>query len=232
MLHIPVTSIAPLLGMHRYKSSSEALSELQKKPTEHPIYDYTRELLRKTRFYDIYCNAPEITSILRVNARRVVDHICNKTGLRFRRPYAYFQKQRGIFQESVNTDRAEKAFNTSITDRQLKLLRAFGGFTVVGAIDGMDDDWVYEIKTRNSCLNVLEWEKVQLYFYCYMTGKGGRLVSFLGERHSVWECSLEEAQEFVNAHLDELRSVLETRKPAYSRAYTKWRPVSKCIIKT
>ena len=179
----------------------------------------------------MYCNAPVITSLLRVKARRVVDEVCDATGLRFKRPYAYFQKQRGICQEAMNTDRAEKVFRTKILGRQQKISRAFEGFTVIGAVDGMDKAWVYEIKTRNSCLNVLEWEKVQLYFYCFLARKKGRLVSFLGERHSVWECTYEQASEFVRKHIGILRKILQSSEPSHSRLHTKWRPMSMCLIK-
>ena len=210
MLYVPVTQISALLGMHDYKTPSTALREIHNKPRDHPIYDTTRDLLRKTRFFQVFCKAPRITPNLRVHARKIVDMACKKTGVRHKKPYAFFQKQRGILLEKKNTDLAEKRFNTKIFGRQRKIRKEFndGQFCVLGQIDGEDAEWCYEIKTRSSVLNVLPWERVQLYFYCHITRKPGRLVSFLGNEHSVWECTLDDADKFVKFHMGKLCDAL------------------------
>ena len=192
-LIVPVSSVAALVGNHDFKNPHDTLKELRDSKPYHPIYDHVKRLLYRCDFYKKFCEAPEITHRLRVQARIMVDKASARAGLRFNKPYSYFVKARGLYLEGQNTNRAEKIFNTKIVDRQKKFEKTYDRFKLRGAIDGQDDQYVYEIKTRATRREIAPWEKQQLMVYCHLARKPGRLIAFLGEQHSMWEVDLDTA---------------------------------------
>ena len=205
---VPVSMIAKLLGENKYRTQEQALADLRRPKRKHPVYDSVRKLLRKTRFYKKFCEADTVTFSMKQRSAKLVDRACKLANLHYNKPYAYFQKQRGIYLEKQNTKRAAERCETTLTGVQKTVTREFPAFSVMGQIDGEDETHVYEIKTRTQVLNVLPWEKIQVYWYSVLTGKPGRLVHFLGDKHDIWECTLKEATEHVEKHVKILTEIL------------------------
>ena len=206
---VPVTAISGLLGLHKYRDRDTSLHDLLHPcKKKHPVFEQVKRLLYHTEFYTTFCRAPKITHQLRVRARLLVDKACERAGIRYNKPYSYFLKQRGLYLEQLNTDRCEALFKEKITHRQFKLQKNFDDFLVRGSVDGKSTSHIYEIKTRATFLNIREWEKVQLAWYCHIGRLPGRLVAFLGNEHCVWECTIQQADEMVAQQVLELRNLL------------------------
>ena len=104
--------------------------------------------------------------------------------------------------EDQNINKCERIFNDTIGVRQQRLSKKFENFNVIGTIDGASNTYVYEVKTRQSNMNdIYYYEMIQLMWYCYIKRLPGRLVSFCGDQHMVWECSLDIVDGHVKKHL-------------------------------
>ena len=209
-LKIAVTKISCLIGKHPYKTSSETVKDIvyflkrRKKPRRNK-YSKIETQLRQTSFYPWYTKANVVTSRMRKIARCVVNKACNDAGVRFNRPINYFSKMRGQVQEPMCIARYERLVESRMTDQQKYITKRFDDFDVVGAIDGICQGEVIEIKCRSSNLKKTpEWELIQLQVYCYILGLPGRLVQYEGPSVKQTKVTLEDSTKTFNELLPEL----------------------------
>ena len=213
---VAVSSIAALCGKHEFKSRREALQELFRK-NSNTRYEPNKNLLEVKKdlyyssFYQWYCRSKVITSKMRIIARSLIVKTCKKHKMKFNRPFSYFCKERGLYREHWNTDRAGFALKTKVFNRQKRLEKEYDDFRICGAIDGETTTHVIEIKTRSS--PILEppiWEHIQLAWYVYILQKPGYLFSFHNGLYTKKEITLETATELVEKTLPDIKTIFNS----------------------
>jgi hypothetical protein len=215
MIKIGVSNIAALCGKHDYKSRQDALQELFRKESDtkfKPNYNLLKVKtdLYNSSFHQWYCRSKLVTSKMRIIARSVIVNCCKKHDLKFNRPFSYFCKERGLYREKMNTDKAAAILSTKVFNRQKRLEKCYEHFRVCGAIDGETKTHIIEIKSRSS--PILEppiWERVQVSWYAYILQKPAYLFSFHNGLYQRKEITLESATELAEKTLPDLKRIFQ-----------------------
>lgn len=202
-IKIAVTRVSSLVGKHPYKSSTECIRELANRFKYRCVPGANRieKKLRGTSFYNWYTRSLFVTTRMRKIGRSIITKTCKELGVIHRKPWNFFSKERGILLEPRCIDFYEQDNGTKVTSKQQRISKAFVTpmgikFKIVGAIDGICNDKVLEIKCRSSQIKMVpEWELIQLKVYCYILKKPGVLLEYNGNMCRQTAVTLESAKE-------------------------------------
>ena len=169
MIRIAVTKISCLLGKHPYKSSADTLKEikfLHKTKRKVPYSSNYKKLEKKLKdcsFYNWFTRARVVTNRMRKIARSIINKVCGEVGIKYNKPYNWFAKERGVVQEPICIKRIGELYKSEVTDQQKRLRKKYERFEIIGAIDGICQGKVVEVKCRSCVLKETpKWELLQL----------------------------------------------------------------------
>ena len=217
---IAVTKISSLIGKHPYKQVSDTVKEIltkaafwKKNPKHSRVCRETSAVeaqLKQTSFYNWFTRANVITGRMRKIGRSIVNKVCREHGVKYNKPYNYWAKARGVTKEPWCVEKIRRMCKAPVTNCQKKISLDCETYKIVGAIDGICQDKVVEVKCRSCVLKETPgWELIQLTVYCYILQLPGVLYEFQGNDVKKTEISLEQVTEsFENEIRPELTKVI------------------------
>jgi len=217
MIKIAVTKISSLIGKHPYKRVSDTIKEIltraefwKNNKKYSPTQNVVEAQLKQTSFYNWFTKANVVTGRMRRIGRSIVNKVCKEHGVKYNKPYNYWAKKRGVTKEPWCIANVKRMCNATVTDQQKKISLNCNDYKIVGAIDGICQGKVVEIKCRSCVLKETPcWELIQIKVYCYILQMPGVLYEFQGNDVRKTEVSLEDATtSFENDIQPELTKVI------------------------